>query len=115
MRIQSGFKFLTAVTATASSNTFTNSICDGLTLQITGTHSGATILVEGQVNPDSTLTNWVALSVINLNDFSTASSISANGIYQIGIAGIQQIRVRVSAISSGTVTAFANVYREGVE
>jgi hypothetical protein len=115
MRTQNGFKFLTAVTTTVSSNTFTNSICDGLTLQITGTHSGATILVEGQVNPDSTLTSWIALSIINLNDFSAASSITANGIYQVDIAGISQVRVRVSAISSGTVTAFANIYREGVE
>lgn len=115
MKIQSGFKFLTAVTTTASSNTFTNSICDGLTLQITGTHGGATILVEGQVSPDSTLTNWIALSAINLNDFSVTSSITTNGIYQIGVAGISQIRVRVSAISSGNVTAFGNFYREGVE
>jgi hypothetical protein len=115
MRIQSNFKFLTAVTTTAVSNTFTNSICDGLTLQITGTHSGATILVEGQVSPDSTLTNWVALSVINLNDFSVVDSITANGVYQVGIAGISQIRVVVSAISSGTVTAFGAIYREGVD
>lgn len=115
MKIQNGFKFLTGASTPTASNTFTNSICDGLTLQITGTHSGATILVEGQVNPDSTLTNWVALSVINLNDFTAANSITANGIYQIDIAGICQIRVRVSAISSGTVTAFGNAYREGVE
>ena len=114
MIIQNGFKFLTGVNTPNASNTFTNSICDGLTLQVTGTYTGLVLTVEGQVNPLGTLTNWVALSAISLNDFSATNSITKNGVYQIGISGVSQIRVNVSAISSGTVTVFGNAFREGV-
>jgi hypothetical protein len=107
------FKFLTAATTTVSSTTFTNTICDGMTLQITGTHSAATILIEGQVSPLSTSTDWVAISAIDLSDFSTTNAITDNGIYQTSIQGISQIRIRISAITSGTVTAIARFYIEG--
>ena len=70
-----------------------------VTLQITGTFVG-TITIEGTVDD----TNWVALACMNLNTRAVATTATAPAILNTLAAGLSQIRARVSAFTSGTIT-----------
>ncbi len=71
-----------------------------LVVQVTGTFSG-TITWEGTVDD----TNWVAVQAANLNDGSVATTATAAGLYSIAVAGLKQVRARVSTWVSGSITA----------
>lgn len=90
------------------SNTFVNNISDVLTLQITGTFSSATVLVEGLVNVQTNA--WTTLAAFNLTDLSlkTGDGMEEEGVYQVSVAGILKVRIRVSAITGGDITVAAN-------
>jgi hypothetical protein len=51
-------------------------------------------------------TNWVAKLCTLTSDASAASSVTASGLYQCNVAGMQQFRARISA-NSGTITVIA--------
>lgn len=90
------------------SNVYVNNKSERLTLQITGTFSAATVLVQGLVNLNSTA--WTTLAALDLTDFtfSNASGVRGKGIYQIGVSGILRVRINLTAISGGDITVAAN-------
>lgn len=69
-------------------------------LQVTGI-SGDTITIEGTIDG----TNWVAIRALNLATGAVATTITANGIYQVPVAGLDQLRSRISTYGAGTITA----------
>ena len=108
---------LTMISGAASptiSNTFVNNKSENLTLQITGTYSSATVLVQGLVDVNSTA--WTTLATFNLTDLSltTGSGIGDNGLYQVAIGGILRVRLNVTAISGGEITITANFVGETI-
>lgn len=71
-------------------------------IQLSGTFS-ATVTFEGTVDG----TNWVAILATNMTSGTAATTATAAGIYQIAnIGGLIKIRARISAYTSGAVTAF---------
>jgi hypothetical protein len=73
-------------------------------VQLEGTFS-ATVTWEGTAdNPDATVT-WVAIPAVNLNTGAPGSTATAAGLYSIGCAGLSMVRARISAYTSGNVTA----------
>lgn len=66
-------------------------------IQVSGTWS-ATLVFEGTVDG----TNWSTLTVRPIGNATTATTASANGIWRAALAGLQKIRVRCSAYTSGT-------------
>lgn len=70
-----------------------------LGLQVTGTFV-ATITWEGNIDG----TNWVALPACNLATNVVSTIATAAGIYFINVAGLQALRARISAWTSGTIT-----------
>jgi hypothetical protein len=68
-------------------------------LTITNT---ATVTFEG-----STHTIFSALNATNMSTGVTASTATASGLYQINVAGLATFRARVSAFTSGNITAVA--------
>lgn len=69
-----------------------------LAMQVTGI-STATITFEATIDD----TNWVAVQVTNLNDGSESTTATADGIYRLTCLGLNQVRARISAWTSGTI------------
>lgn len=70
-----------------------------LTMQITGITT-ATITFEATVDGS----NWVAVQTTDLNAGTSATTATANGIYRLTVLGLLQVRPRISAYTSGTIT-----------
>lgn len=71
-----------------------------LDMQVTGITT-ATITFEATVDG----TNWVAVGAATGADWTTvATTAAADGIYRIVIGGLCQVRARISAYTTGTIT-----------
>ena len=71
-----------------------------VTVQVSGTFAG-TITFEGTQDN----TNWVALRAYNLTTGVVATTTTGAGIFAICVVGLQHFRARVSAYTSGAITA----------
>lgn len=99
-------RMIDGATAPAISNVFVNNACAVCTLQITGSFTAATVLVEGIVNVVSN--QWVTLAAFNLSDLSLEKDgADKAGIYQVGIEGILRVRMNVTEVSGGDITIAA--------
>lgn len=99
-------RMIDGATAPAISNVFVNNACAVCTLQITGTFTAATVLVEGIVNVASN--QWVTLAAFNLSDLSLEKDgADKAGIYQVGIKGILRVRMNVTEVTGGNITIAA--------
>lgn len=77
--------------------------CGGLSVvgvQISGTFSG-TVTFEGSMDG----TTWAAVLSRKVVDGTSVTTATAPGLYQAPVAGLTQFRVRVSAYTSGNITA----------
>ena len=99
-------RMIDGATTPAISNVFVNNACAVCTLQITGSFTAATVLVEGIVNVASN--QWVTLAAFNLSDLSLEKDgADKAGIYQVGIEGILRVRMNVTEVSGGDITIAA--------
>jgi hypothetical protein len=104
MIIQKNCDFVTNSATPQTSRVFTNPTGDLLTIQISG--SSGVYYVEGRSGQDG---DWVSLGGINLTDFTAVTgAFTTPGIYEIGIPGIRELRVRVNK-ADGPVTIFGQI------
>ncbi len=68
-------------------------------VQVTGTWVG-TLQFEATVGG----INWFSVNATPLPSGAAVTSTTANGAWQVNIGGLSQLRVRVSAYTSGTAT-----------
>lgn len=61
----------------------------------------ATVTFEATVDG----TNWISVLFENITTGASASTATASGLYRATVLGLSQVRARVSAWTSGTVTA----------
>ena len=73
-------------------------------LQVVGI-TNATVTCEGTLDG----TNWVAIQVVNLADGSLGTSTTADGLFLAPVAGLGQLRCRVSAYVAGTITVTGKI------
>lgn len=73
-----------------------------LTVQVSGTFS-ATVSFEGSVDG----MNWAAVQGTNASSGQAAASAAAPGIFVFSIPGLKKFRARITAYTSGSVTAVA--------
>ena len=73
-----------------------------LALQVKGITT-ATVSFEATIDG----TNWVALRMTPIATGTTATTATADGIYQADVRGLLQVRARISAWTSGTITVTA--------
>jgi len=83
-----------AVTTSGNAGAFAT-----LTMQVSGI-SGDTITFEATADD----TNWVSVLVTNLTSGTAATTTTADGIFQIAVGAISQVRARISTYSAGTIT-----------
>ena len=104
MVIQKNCEFVKNSNTPIVSKSFPNATGDVLTLQISG--ADGTYYVEGR---NSQHHDWVPLAGINLSDFSAVrGKFLKAGLYEIGIVGIREVRVRVESVS-GNVSIFGQM------
>lgn len=70
-----------------------------LVLQVTGITT-ATITAEASNDEGS---NWATIAGTNLATAASATTITANGLYRYDVGGLQRVRARISAYTSGTI------------
>lgn len=104
-------KFVMQNAAVAVANGTAIDVCQGdngghewLAIQIVGITT-ATITFEGTIDG----TNWVAVQFTSLASGTAATTATADGIYQARVAGLVQVRARISAWTAGTITATAGL------
>lgn len=104
MMIQKNCNFITNATSPCVSEIVSNSTGDILTIQISG--ADGEYYVEGR---NFGAGDWVVLGGISLTDFSVETDgFSLPGLYEIGVIGVRQLRVRAAAMS-GEVTIFGQL------
>lgn len=94
------------VTQDATSDAFFNSGYDTLSLELSGEGTG-TLTVQGCINTeaadgsqlDDDDCSWTDLKAVRIDDDSADTSISAVGIYSIGITGLSRIRIKAESVS----------------
>lgn len=95
---------INSASSATTSSTYNNEVYYLATLQVIGSFTSAKIVLEGRCNSSG---SWVALAFVDLEDealIDGATGITAKGIYSVGIAGINEFRVRVASVSGGNVT-----------
>lgn len=92
--------FQSAAGATGNGTAFDVAGLALVTVQVTGTFVG-TVTFEGTIDGS----NWIAILARSVVDGATATTATAPGIYQLPVAGLEQVRARVSAYTSGSITA----------
>lgn len=91
-----------SLVATSTANAVTLGSLVGLSsaaVQITGTWTG-TVQIQGTVDG----TNWFALTAVPTPAAAPVSNITANGQWQVDIAGMSSVRVQVTVAGTGTAT-----------
>ena len=78
-------------------------------LDVQGTFSG-TIVFEGTIDG----TTYFAINAINMATQQLVQSTTAAGQFNIRVAGYQNVRARISAITSGSVTVYGRAVSYGV-
>ena len=102
MVVISNFSFGKKITEPFESKDYSNSIGDVMTIEVGGTFSDASIVIEGKA--DFTSEEYTPFTSLDLMVYDVHEKITAPGIYEIAIEGIQFIRARVESVSGGYVT-----------
>lgn len=99
MVIQNNCNFITNATSPTISYIYPNANSDILTLSISGNEGLYYLEGRGDSNHE-----WITLAGVNVSDFSVAKDgFVKPGVYEIGIIGIRQLRVKVER-TSGAVS-----------
>lgn len=101
-------KFAQNQSSSYVSKSYFNSAGDVLSVQVEG--GDGKYYIEGRT---LTSMDWIPLAAINLADFSVAKDgITKAGIYELGIAGIRELRGRVETVN-GEVTIMGQIISTG--
>lgn len=71
----------------------------GVGVQVVGITS-ATVTWEANVDG----TNWVAIRAMNYNSGAVAGTTTGDGLFLVPVAGLAELRARISNYSTGTIT-----------
>lgn len=101
--------FLQSASGKFTSDVFDNYHYSLAVLQVTGSFTGAVIVVEGRVQVSDG--PWVALGAWDTRDFTTEiNEITSSGIYEVPIDGVTQLRLRIASLAGGSVTVSGVLY-----
>ena len=100
-------KTVTMQNAAAATGNGTSIVVDDrafLGMQVEGITS-ATITFEGTIDRST----WYAIQVMNVNDGSVATTTTADGLFVCSVAGLREVRARISTYATGTITVTGHV------
>lgn len=91
--------FQSAAVADGNGTTMDVGGLPGVGVQIEGI---TTATVTWEANVDGT--NWVAVRAMNYNSGAVATTATADGLFLVPVAGLFELRARISGYSAGTIT-----------
>lgn len=106
MIIVNNFYFLKDVTATKTSDITRNSSAETLTVQFDGTATSFSAQVLGCA--DLASDDFYPLTGFD-TAFNDVQTLNSKGIYTFGIEGIAKIKLNLTSISGGSISAFAKM------
>lgn len=112
MKREALITMIDGASSAASSAAVSNSNCDLLSVQVSGTFSTGKIKIQGKTDPDAS--EWTDLAFYDKSTLTAtegSDGITAKGIYDANIAGLLLVRVDVVSVTGGNVTvigSFAN-------
>ena len=112
MFVKEYIKLIDSATSTTVADIINNTHCDTLSLNVSGTATSLTITIEANNTFNST--EYQSIAAIKLSDFSVNETITSTGLYEIPIEAAANIKVSLTAVSGGTVTAEARLVNTGV-
>lgn len=108
MNVLKNFKFFEDATSAGESAILNNpNRGSTLTLEVTGTGT-FTLAVKGVVNVEIDPPVYTNLAAIKMANFDVVETLTAPGIYCIGVDGVNGIKAVLSAVS-GSVTVFGRI------
>lgn len=103
--ITNAVKIQTASAALGNGTVFPTSQYSTVTFHVQGTLTSLTVTFEGSNEPGSALTGaWQSLTCYTLNSATATSTATAVGFFRCNTNGIQAVRARVSAYTSGAIS-----------
>ena len=69
----------------------------------------ATVTFEGTIDRAT----WYAVQAVNVTTSATTTSTAADGLFQVSVVGLDQLRCRISGYSSGTITVSGKAVSHG--
>ena len=97
----------TTVGTGASTTVFNNNGSGAMVLSVSGTFTGLTSTVQGTAQRTGTPT-WTSVPVVPVGTSTFQSTITAAGQYKFDITGFAQIRLSVTALSTGSAVIAAS-------
>ena len=95
--------FIRAAGSATVSDVFENERYDVAVLQIESTADAFSVALEGRVDAQA---DWTAVASANVSVYGTPfETMTEDGIYEFGVAGLREIRVRVISVTNGSVSA----------
>lgn len=85
------------------SEIYTNNNSNLFTVQVSGNFITVNINIEGRLDIENG--EWVQLGNINLTNFDNSTTLNGSGLYNISVAGVEQIRINITQVD-GTVNVF---------
>lgn len=106
MVIVNTFYFLKDVSAAQVSDITHNSSCETLTVQFDGTATSFSAQIFGSA--DLASDTYYPLTGFDAA-FNDTQTLTTKGIYTFGIEGVAKIKLNLTAISGGSISAFAKM------
>ena len=91
--------FQSGATATGNGTAFEVGGLGAVGVQVEGITT-ATVIFEGTVDGST----WYAIRAYDRTNGTIASQATADGLWEVPTAGLKQLRARISAYTSGTIT-----------
>jgi len=108
MKVKKNYLFFDAINTSMESDSLLNTYGSSqLVLQVEGDATSFSLEVQGIVDENTKV--YRPLAIINNADFAVSNTINEKGIYTIGIDGINRIKLNLSSISGGSLTAFGKL------
>lgn len=96
---------LASAAAPAAFNVFTVQGVGEVSVRLYGTFTGLTSTIQGTTDQSGGSQNWFDLGPIPTAGSLPVKTITSAGTYRVNTAGLSQIRVNVTVLSTGTVSA----------
>ena len=102
-----------SASTSADMKTYFNTQADMMSVEVSGTATSCKINIQGRTNSENN-NEWFDLTVMNMTNLDIGTDIEGNGIYEVAIEGMREIRANIVSVSGGSVTVFGRAVNTGV-
>ena len=106
------YKNTTSASSADDMKPFINITADTMAVEVRGTGT-FTLKMQGRTDINNGGA-WEDIAVIKLSDLTKKETITAPGIYELGIEGLQEVRANITSLSGGTLSVLGRAVNTGM-